>query len=149
MAQKRHIIARGVIFRGTGEVLLAQARGYTNTFLPGGHLDPGESLSETLVRELAEELGAVAEVQGYLGAVEYQWPEEAPTDYEINHCFLASVAETGELVPREPHLTFRWCPVEQLDAAELEPRPLRELIRRYAGGDRSVWWATNVATVKE
>lgn len=148
MSQRRHILARGVIMNGAGEVLLAQARGYTNTFLPGGHLDPGESLAETLVRELAEELGVTAQVHGYLGAVEYQWPEETPTHYEINHVFLASVAEPGELVSREPHLSFRWCPVDQLDVAELEPRPLRALIRQYAGGDRSVWWATNVTAVR-
>ncbi len=114
------------------------------TFLPGGHLDPGEGLAHALEREVAEELGLSCTVGEYLGAVEFQWPVEEPTDYEINHLFRAVVDPDAPLASRESHLRFFWCPVDQLDTAALEPWPLREMIRRYAAGDRSLWWATNL-----
>lgn len=39
------------------KVLLAQAIGEKNTFLPGGHIEFGESAKDALVREIEEELG--------------------------------------------------------------------------------------------
>jgi 8-oxo-dGTP pyrophosphatase MutT (NUDIX family) len=145
VTQRVHLLARAVIFRGTDEVLLAQARGYANTFLPGGHRDPSESIKDSLVREIREELGVACSVETYLGAVEWHYPEPDPTDYEINHVFLAQIDSAQPLVSQEPHLSFTWHRIDELAAAELEPSPLRELIPQLARGDRTTWWATNVA----
>lgn len=42
-----HHLARAV-FINENKILLAQAKGDTNTFLPGGHVEFGESAKETL-----------------------------------------------------------------------------------------------------
>ena len=51
-----HHLARAV-FIHENKILLAQAKGDTNTFLPGGHVEFGESAKETLKREIQEEMG--------------------------------------------------------------------------------------------
>jgi 8-oxo-dGTP diphosphatase len=145
MIERTHLLARGVIFRGPTEILVAKARGHAHTFLPGGHLESGESLANALAREVAEELGVPCVVDAYLGAIEFQWPASTPTDYEVNHIFRAAIDPSLPLVSREPHLTFTWCPVAELDAVQLEPKPLRALIQGYAQGDKSVWWASSIS----
>jgi 8-oxo-dGTP diphosphatase len=137
-----HILARAVIFNRRGEVLLAQADGQSHTFLPGGHAEPPESLSEALARELREELGVACRVGAYLGAVEWQWPESAPTDYEVNHLFRVEADVAERPVALESHLRFFWQPAGRLAEAVLHPAPLRDLIPRYLAGDRSVWWSS-------
>ncbi|MED1478413.1 NUDIX domain-containing protein, partial [Bacillus pseudomycoides] len=51
-----HHLVRGIFIKDS-KVLLAQAKGYTNTFLPGGHIEFGESSKDALIREIEEELG--------------------------------------------------------------------------------------------
>lgn len=50
------IIARAVI-RRDGQLLLVRQRTKSWSFLPGGHVEPGERVEVALVREIAEELG--------------------------------------------------------------------------------------------
>ncbi len=90
-----HVIARAVIFVD-GLVLLAHAKGENHTFLPGGHVEPGEPVTRSL----------------------------APAS-------------------REPHLEFVWSSPDELDGRNLLPRVLRHLLRRWASGDASTWWATD------
>ncbi len=132
-----------------GERLLlvrrAHAPGRGLWSLPGGHVEPGESLATTLPRELREEMGVASRVRRYLGAVEAHWPEDAPTNYEVNHIFLLELLDPpSALAAREGHLEFFWAPAAALPEHVLLPAPLRTLIPRYLAGDESAWWATTL-----
>jgi mutator protein MutT len=59
-AQKPHEVVAGVLARGEHVLLCHRRAGrwYPNAWdLPGGHIDPGETASAALRRELREELG--------------------------------------------------------------------------------------------
>ncbi|HEV8338879.1 MAG TPA: NUDIX domain-containing protein [bacterium] len=142
MRTEFHLRARAVIIE-RGHVLLARRVGRDYTFLPGGHVKPGEPLEGSLKRELQEELGADARTENYLGAVEASWQEGPIRHHEINHVFEATVSGLNPDRPptsMETHLEFLWVAIADLDRHNLLPEPIRELLRRRVQGDPSVWW---------
>ena len=62
-------IARGVCI-SDGHVLLCRPKGGAYSYLPGGHIEFGETGREALVREIREELGVEASAGRFLGVVE-------------------------------------------------------------------------------
>ena len=58
MSKEIEILARGVLVRG-GHILLCHNRKKKNYFLPGGHIEFGESARGALRREIREETGLV------------------------------------------------------------------------------------------
>ena len=138
-----HVLARGVIV-SSGHILLAHAKGAANTFLPGGHVEPGESLPSALVRELSEELGCDSSVAGYLGLVEHQWGDGSHRQQELNHLFavsLTGVTGTPPLASREDHLEFLWVSPAELPKHNLLPAPVIEIIQRHVRGEPGPFWA--------
>ena len=63
---------------------------HRDTSLPKGKVDPGETLPETAVREIAEETGLVVALGPPLGVVEYQLPNGRD---KIVYYWAAEVAE--------------------------------------------------------
>jgi 8-oxo-dGTP diphosphatase len=62
------------IVDGAAQVLLVFRTQHRDTSLPKGKVDPGETLPETAVREIAEETGLMVGLGTPLGVVEYQLP---------------------------------------------------------------------------
>ncbi len=93
---------------------------------PGGKVEPGETPASALVREIAEELGCVIEVRGWLSG-------EAPIGDSHFLTVATAVLLDGAPTPVE-HDQIRWLGPEELDLVDwLEPdRPflaeLRELL---------------------
>ncbi|MPY67762.1 NUDIX domain-containing protein [Deinococcus sp. SDU3-2] len=127
-APQLHLLARAVI-ENDGHVLLAQAQGHAHTFLPGGHVEPGEGLRTCLARELAEEMGLHVEIGAYLGVIEQGWQDGSwGRHHELNHLFAAAspgLTRLQAVMSREPHLTFAWVPVSELEDRALMPSPVR------------------------
>ena len=134
MSEKQiEIIARGVLC-GDGKVLLCHTKGADNTYLPGGHVEFGESARESLAREIQEELGVAAQVGEFLGVVEHQFLQKGELHCEVNLVFRF---ECDALTPAAPppsmedYIEFRWVSVEQLLPAKLEPEPLCEQVAQW------------------
>ncbi|WP_166423513.1 NUDIX domain-containing protein [Paraglaciecola sp. 20A4] len=65
------ISSHGVIFNDVGQVLLLKATyGKCSWGLPGGALEPGETIHQALLRECQEELGVSVKIE-YLSGVYY------------------------------------------------------------------------------
>jgi len=116
------IIARAVIHRDNN-LLVVRQRGSSFFFLPGGHVEPGETPEAALVRELAEELDTEATVTGHLGEVPYEYDDVQ----EVNHVFTATIT-TPNPVSQEPHIEFFWLPTADLAGSDLRPPALKSLI---------------------
>lgn len=141
------VMARGVYVR-SGRLLVCHTRGADNTYLPGGHVEWGESAPEALVREIREELGVKARAASFLGVVEHRYRQKGRWHFEINLVWLMRMTLDSAVAPPscEGHLDFRWIPLAQLGRSDLEPAPLRRWIsnglRGRAGG--AVRWASTL-----
>ena len=113
-------IARGVAIID-GEVLLCRARGGKSSYLPGGHIEFGETAREALVREIREEMGVEATTGRFLGAVENSFIQHGKPHAEINLVFELKFAEKPEAAAKEDWIEFEWVRLDELERANLLP----------------------------
>jgi 8-oxo-dGTP diphosphatase len=106
-----HHIARSILLQ-EGKVLIAEYKGH-HCFLPGGHIELGEKVTDALVRELKEELGVICTIRRFIGVMENRWEDTKNNviHHEISHLFEV---QSSELHPantpqsKERHLAFHW-----------------------------------------
>lgn len=111
----------GAVVTDGGRLLLVLRRndpGRGLWSLPGGRVEPGETVEAAVRREVREETGLDVRVGRLLGVV-------VRGDYLI-HDHEAYV-EGGPLRAGDDAEAVRWCPLDELDAAELTPRLLESL----------------------
>jgi 8-oxo-dGTP pyrophosphatase MutT (NUDIX family) len=140
------VMARGV-FVCRGHLLVCRTGKADMTYLPGGHVEFGESVPVALVREVREELGCRARVTRFLGVVEHPYVQKGEPHCEINLVFEMRV---NGLDPRRPvrsvegHLSFSWIPLSRLGRSDLEPAVLRRLLPVWlrAGRSACTWGST-------
>ena len=119
-------IARGVCVKD-GKVLLCRGKGASSTYLPGGHIEFGETGAEALVREIKEETGLDSTAGKLLGVVENSFLQHGEKHCEINLVYELSI-ENSDVAAQEDWIGFEWCPLSGLDAANLLPVDIRRLI---------------------
>ena len=123
-------IARGVCVRD-GKLLLCRAAGGSSTYLPGGHIEFGETGRQALVREVKEELGVESSTGKFLGVVENAFLQHGKPHAEINLVYELKLGTgNGELPPlnsQEDWIEFEWCDLNRLDEANLLPPVFRSL----------------------
>lgn len=74
IATGKPVLAASIAVFRDGKVLLAQrarAPGLGLYSLPGGRIEPGETMREGVLRELMEEVGLVADLIGFVDHVEH------------------------------------------------------------------------------
>ena len=126
-------IARGVCIVD-GKVLLCHPRGRAYAYLPGGHIEFGETGREALVREIEEEMGLKAKAGELIDVVESSFEQKGEKHCEINLVYRLAFEE----IPVKPEaseewIEFSWCPLEALDDAGFKPE---EMLRVLKGDSR-------------
>ena len=111
-------------------MLLCRAKGGKSTYLPGGHIEFGESGRIALVREVKEELGVDSSTGTFLGALENSFLQNGKPHAEINLIYelkLADGVDAGGLKSQEDWIEFIWQDLDDLDSANLLPAAFRRL----------------------
>jgi 8-oxo-dGTP diphosphatase len=102
-----------VILDKQGRVLQVKATyANKNWGLPGGTLDPGETIHEALVRECQEELGVNVCVK-YMSGMYFH------SQYNSHACiFKCEMPENSEIKLSEEHSEYRFFPIEELSPVQ-------------------------------
>ena len=130
-------IARGVCIRD-GKVLLCKAKGGKTTYLPGGHIEFGETGAQALKREIKEELGVESEAGEFLGVVENSFLQHGRPHAEINLVYKLTLKSPRgvardtmeEAVSQEDWIEFEWRELSDLANANLLPSDMVSLCRK-------------------
>ena len=124
---EKHIetIARGVCIID-GKVLLCLPEDRSYSYLPGGHIEFGETGREALVREMKEETGLDATAGDLLGVVESSFVQKGEKHCEINLIYEMKIREEGrgkreEVQALEDWICFDWVPCDRIDTVNLLP----------------------------
>lgn len=119
---RRIHVSAAVILDEDGRLLLVRKTGTTAFMQPGGKPEPGESASETLSRELAEELGLRVDPQTLrpLGAFTAVAANE-PGHLVVADVFAADIGSQHPVVGAEI-VELRW--ITRADADDLDVAPL-------------------------
>lgn len=129
-ARPHKVVGAGVIWRSSGEVLIAQRKAESMLGglweFPGGTREPGETLPQCIARELREELGLRVRVGRHLVTVRHAY-----THFTIElHAYWARI--TGGR-PRAIHCAaYAWARPEALGAYAFSAADLR-IIAALAG----------------
>ena len=128
---EKHIetIARGVCIRN-GKVLLCLPKDRSYSYLPGGHIEFGETGREALVREMKEETGLDATAGDLLGVVESSFVQKGEKHCEINLIYAMRLRDEGrgmreEVKSCEDWICFDWVSCDKIDSANLLPPEMK------------------------
>jgi len=99
---------------GTARVLVVHRGAHNDISLPKGKVDPGETLPQTAVREIAEETGLSITLGAPLGTVEYSLPSGRD---KVVYYWSAEVSEhalqLARFSPNDEIAGLEWLPLEK------------------------------------
>ncbi|NCO65515.1 MAG: NUDIX hydrolase [Candidatus Aquicultor secundus] len=125
-----------VVLVNEGKVLLMRYL-YGETIvwgIPGGGVAEGESLIDTLKRELDEELGVSIEVEQLLCVLET--PSAGKIEHTL-HCVFSGTVSGGTPAVNPKHtsaISVEWVDAEKLDGKVLYP-PINDIAKKAVTGD--------------
>jgi ADP-ribose pyrophosphatase YjhB (NUDIX family) len=135
-----HVLSRAVII-DQNHILLCKTLDlpYSFYFLPGGHIEHGETAYAAVRRELLEECGFEGTIKRFLGCLEYSFePGHSSICHNHEYNFIFEVESNAlkihSLIPQlEDHIQLMWMPLSKISEIDFRAEPLRTLIPEWLG----------------
>lgn len=138
------VIVRAIIVNDAGEkILFCSPKDKRYYYLPGGHVEFGETSKKALKRELLEETGIKVNEADFIfvGTEENIFLQKGQKRHEMNIYFriAASSLFLEEIVSREDHIVFSWIPFSALAQFPILPASVKKTCEEFAK-NREVKW---------
>ncbi|MGU3369664.1 NUDIX hydrolase [Bacillus mycoides] len=124
------------ICKHDNKILILQDEGEEYWYVPGGRVKMLENSEDALKRELAEEVGVPIKVKRLIWSVENFFTlserkfHEISFYYEVElHELPANGADQYILEEEGRKYLFKWVPVEELDAYNLQPAFIKDKVK--------------------
>ncbi|MGJ3260065.1 MAG: NUDIX domain-containing protein [Rhodospirillales bacterium] len=122
-----------------GDDILVQHKKYedgsSRFTLPGGAVDPGETLADGLIRECMEEIGTGVEIVDLMYVADYFKPlatDRAGTRQQVEFIFRCNVAGDYKAgngpKPDRQQVDVLWMPISKIPESGMTPKRVRELL---------------------
>lgn len=131
-------IARGLLVR-RGEVLLCRNAKHGYSYLPGGHIEFGESAEDALRREFVEETSLDVTVGRALAVVELRFVQKSKARHEVSVVFHVEHDSSLPVSSVEPGIEFHWVALASLDTASIRPALIQRWLIERSVDDPLVW----------
>ena len=132
--------ANVVVVNDAGQILLIQRTDNDNWALPGGAMDLGESLTDTAVRETAEETGVKVEITGLVGiftdprhVILYTSNGEVRQEFSVVY---TARPVSGEPTPGAESREVKWVEPAAIGSLTMD-RSMRMRIDRHLAGNET------------
>lgn len=140
---KIHVLSRAAIIHDD-KILLCKTLDLEISFyfLPGGHIEHGESAEDSLLRELKEETSADCKIKRFLGCLEYSFEPSHSSichNHEYNFIFEAEselLKSDKKITCPEKHIELIWMPISSLQEIDFRAEPLRKLLPLWLSGNK-------------
>ena len=126
MPQHFELLVRALIIRDR-KILVCQTTGRSYFFLPGGHIEFGETMKEALKREIYEEMGARVTTSQFIGGIENFFLQDGEKKHEVSFVFQIDI-DSEEIVSRERHIAFFWLSMGEFIEKNIVPPALKDAI---------------------
>jgi acetyl-CoA carboxylase carboxyl transferase subunit beta len=117
-------VAVGAVACDAGRILLVR-RGHgpaAGTWsVPGGRVEPGETLHEAVIREVAEETGIAVVVDRFLGWVERIGDTPGGLHFVILDFAVTALEPDAPVIAGDDAVEAAWTPVDELSGRSLAP----------------------------
>ncbi|MCA9288427.1 MAG: NUDIX domain-containing protein [Phycisphaerales bacterium] len=142
MGQHIEVIARALI-EHQGRVLLCRSVEHGYAYLPGGHVEFGESAGQAVARELEEEAGVAARVGEPVLFHECRFVQRGKPRHELSVLFHVELEDSEAPVrSREAHIAFDWITLADLPRVDLRPAGIIDWLRQPSSS-RASWLSTD------
>jgi len=139
---KIEFIARGLLVRGDQSLLCRDVKhGYS--YLPGGHVEFGESAEQALAREFMEEAAVEVSVGRPVLVAELRFVQRGRERHEVTIVFHVEQSPERAVTSVEPGIEFWWVGRAALSTASLRPAIVRPWLEGWRTGDPIAWMSAD------
>lgn len=111
--------------------------GYGMLDLPGGFVDPGETVENALIRELDEELGLKVKSFQYLGSFPNEYVFSEFSVFTIDMAFLVTAESTENLKAQDDILDFRFYHENEVNFDKIPAPSIKKFVKDYFQNERN------------